>query len=360
QVDSFVDLPFQLYADNKYWVPPIVSEARATLDRSKNPFFHHSDANFILAYENNRPVGRLAVMENRQYNQHHGTRTAFFYLFECMDDSDIAEALFDHAKEWARVRDLNVLIGSKGFLQGDGMGILVEGFSHLPAMGIPYNHSYYGDLIEHVGFDKETDFLSGYLEGSHQLPDRIRKVAERVKRRRGYTVKSFRSARELRKWVQRIGEVYTASFTENWEYCPPTPAELEVIGDRLITIANPKLIKLVLKDDQIIGFVFGFMDVSCALQRTKGKIWPFGWLLLMREFNTTRVVNFNGVGMLPGYQGLGGSAVMYAEMAHSMREVPIDIAEVVQVEERNHKSLGDMQALGVKFHKRHRIYRLKL
>lgn len=359
-VNEFIRVPYPLYRDNAQWVPPIIPELKAVLNKKKYPFYEHSDADFFVVEDGGKAVARVAVLDNRLCNRHHGRKDAFFYYFDSVDDTEVARLLFDAAFDWARRRGLTSMVGPKGFLQGDGMGLLVEGFEHRPAVGIPYNHAYYERLVRSVGFEKETDFLSGYLPGDYELPQRLFDIAERVKERRGYHIKSFSSSKELREWVPRIGKVYNDSFVENWEYCPVTDAEMKAIADRLLAIAHPRTIKLVIKGDDVIGFAFGFFDISAAIQKTGGRVWPFGWIHLLREFKRTKWANFNGTGLLPQYQGSGANSILYTEMAKSVQEFHFEHADIVQVEERNAKSLGDMAAIGVQWYKRHRLFRRAL
>jgi len=143
RVRQFLDLPFRIYRDIPQWVPPLAPDARRVLDRRRHPFYKHSQAAFFLALDDrDRPVGRLAALDNRRYNRFNRAATAFFYLFECPDDPDVARALFDAAFSWARGRDLSRMIGPKGFLALDGSGLLIRGFQHRPAFGLPYNPPY--------------------------------------------------------------------------------------------------------------------------------------------------------------------------------------------------------------------------
>ena len=359
-VRDFIQCPYSIYRESTQWVPPIWPEMQQVMNRRKHPYYEHSTAEFFVAGSGKELLGRIAVLENRNYNRHHGRRDGFFYYFDSVNDQSVANALFDAAFDWARQRGLEQVIGPKGFLQGDGMGMLLEGYEHRPAVGVPYNHAYYIDLTVAAGFEKETDFFSGYLSGDHQLADRFFAVAEKVKERRGLRIKSFENMRELKRWIPRIGRLYNDTFVDNWEYCPLTEAEIKVVGERLTSIAHPRLIKLVIKGDEIIGFVFGFIDISAAIQRTGGRIWPFGWVQLAREFKRTQWVNFNGTGLLPGHQGVGANAILYTEMAKSFAEFNFKHADVVQVEEKNLKSQGDMKAIGVEWYKRHRIFRCTL
>ena len=357
---QFIQFPFELYQGCAQWVPPIASDIRGVLNRRKHPFYRHSDADFFLAERDGRTVGRIAVFFNRNYNERHNRHAAFFYLFDCEDDAEAAQGLFAAACDWARERGLDEIKGPKGFLGSDGLGALVDGFEHRPAIGIPYNYPYYEALITGAGFQKHEDLLSGYLPRDHPLPERFFDIAEKVKERRGFAIQQFHSRREMRRWIPVAARVLQAAFSDSPEFCPFTPEEFKQMVDQLILVAEPRLIKLVLKDGEPAGFLFAFSDISAALQKTGGRIWPLGWIRLLLEFRRTDWVNVNGLGLLPQYQGMGANAVLYAELAKTLRESQFLHADIVQVGEENLKSMGDMEAVGVRWYKRHRVYRMGL
>ena len=354
-VNRFVQLSFDLYRDCPQAVPPLVDDLKLQLNRRKYPYYEHSDADFFLAERAGRPVGRIAVLDNRHYNAHWNSRTAFFSLFEAENDPAAAQALFKAIEEWAKARGLAKMVGAKGFLQGDGIGVLVEGFEHHPAVGIPYNHAYYAALIEGAGYGRQRDFMSAYLPGSTRLPERILNIAEKMKARRGFTIKTFASKSELRAWIPCIVQMYNDTFIQNWEYNPITEREGKIIGERLLQIAEPKLIKLVMKGDEIAGFLFGFPDISEGIRRAKGRMWPFGWFWLLREFKRTRWINLNGAGILAPYRGLGVNAILYAEMEKTIRAGNFEHADLVQMEEQV-LTLDDSRTMGGQIYKKHRIY----
>ncbi len=355
-VRQFIAFPFALYRDCPQWVPPLVSDMELVLNRRRHPFYRHSAADFFVAEEEGRTVGRIAVLDNRHYNEHHGTKKAFFYYFDSIPSAAVSRALFRAAREWAHGRGLTHIEGPWGFLEGDSIGLLVEGFEHRPALGIAYNYDYYDSLLRDARFQRLTDYHSGYLPGDYALPQRFFDIAERVKSQRGFWIKRFRSKRELRAWVPRVVETYNKAFAENLEYYPVTPEEGRIIGQRLLAATDHRLVKLVMKGEEIVGFLFPFYDISAALQRTRGRLWPFGWIALLREFRRTRWVNFNGVGLVPGHRGVGANAVLYTEVARTVREFGFQHADIVQVEEQNVKSQGDMKAIGVRWYKKHRVY----
>jgi GNAT superfamily N-acetyltransferase len=359
-VRAFIRFPLDLHRDSPRWAPPLAASVRLSMDRQRHPFYRHSDAAFFLAEDGGAPLGRLAVLENRRYNAHTGRRTAFFCWFDAVNDQAVADGLFAAAMEWAAGRGLTSVIGPKGFLRSDAPGILVEGFEHRPALGMPYNPAYYPGMVEAAGFTKEVDFLSGYLDRSSSLPERFRAVADRVARRRGYRIRTFRSRRELRAWVPRIQRINNEAFTDVWGYYPVDDAEAALIARQFAAIADPSLIKLLMKGDEVIGFCFVFPDVSDALKASDGRLWPFGWLRILRQRRNPRRLSANGVALLPEYQGLGGSAVLYAEMARTMLATDADHCDVAQALETNVRSLGDLNGLGVRWYKRHRVYRREI
>lgn len=360
RVGQFVEVPFALYRNCAQWVPSLVSSVKLAMNRRRHPFYRHSDAAFFLAEREGTSVGRIGVFDNRHYNDYRQSKVAFFYHLDFVEDVKVVTALVEAAAAWARERGLTMLMGPKGMLRSDAYGVLVEGFEHFAGMGLPYNYPYYPRLLEEVGFVKAVDYLTGYLTAQDALPERLFRTVERIKARSGFEVRSFSSKRELRSWIPRIQHVNNEAFTEVWGYYPIDRAEVEMIADQLLSVADPHLMKLVLHKDDVVGFAFVFPDIGMALKAAKGRLWPFGWLRILPAFKRTRRLQGNGVGLLPEYQGLGGSAMLYAELHDTIRTRGADHFELVQVMETNAKSLGDMNMLGIHWHKLHRVYQLDL
>jgi hypothetical protein len=357
QAGEFLGLPFFLYRNCPQWVPPLEPDARAMLDRRRHPFYTHSDAAFFLAYEDSpRAVGRIAVLDNRHYNEFNRERTAFFCLFECGEDPAAAKMLFDAAAGWARARGLNRLWGPKGFTALDGMGLLVRGFEHRPALGVPYNLPYYPRLLEESGFRGTADIVSGYFGRQAQLPEHIHRAAEIVQRRRGLRILTFRSRRDLAAVVPRLRKLYNDSLAGTTGNTPLTEDEARVMADQILWLADPKLIKLIAKGDELVGFVFAYPDISAALQRTRGCLLPFGWIDMLLELRRTKWVNLNGAGIVEKYRGLGGTAILFDEMAKSLRAGRFEHADIVQVGVDNDKMQRELRDLGIDFYKTHRMY----
>lgn len=358
QVKRFINVLFRLYDGHPQWVPPLLIDCEMQLNREKHPYYEHSDADFFIAVRDGKDVGRIGALENKRFNDYHKTRDAEFYLFDCEDDQEVANLLFETVFDWARERGLTRVVGPKGFGALDGYGIQVEGFEHRQMMNMMnYNYPYYSKLVETIGFTKEVDFVSCYLgKDTFQLPDRVHRIAERVQERGTLRVQRFQTKNDLKVWADRIGTAYNNSFVNNWEYYPLTEHEVQFLLNNLLTVADPKLIKVIVHGDDVVGFLFAFPDLSAAMQRAKGHLLPFGLIDIMIEMKRTKWVSLNGVGILPEFQGKGGNALLYSEMEKSIKDFGFQDADLTQVAETAVTMRNDLINVGGKPYKNHRVY----
>ncbi len=359
-VKRFVEFPYQLYRNCPQWVPPLFMDAYLPLNRKKHPFFTHSEADFFLAVRDGEVVGRICAGINKPFNEYHGTKKAQFSFFESVDDQEAADALFGAVGDWARARGMDTLIGPKGLSPFDGYGIQVFGFEHRQMMTMMnYNYAYYPKLVEALGFEKEVDFVSCYLPSeAFRIPERVERIAKRVLQRGSLWVKKFKSKRELIQWAPRIGAAYNKAFIHNWEYYPFSPGDIQYAVDNIFLVADPRLIKIILHEEEIVGFLFAFPDVSAALQRAKGKLLPFGLPDLLLEMKRSKTVSGNGMGILPEFQGMGGNALLYYEMGKTLLGFgQFEHVEMTQVAETTKQMRADLKNLNGVEYKNHRVYR---
>lgn len=360
QVKRFVDLPYQLYKGCPQWVPPLFVDAYLPLNRKKHPFFSHSEADFFLAVRDGKDVGRICAGVNIPFNEYHKTKKAQFSFFESVDDQSVADALFASVFDWARARGMEALIGPKGLSPFDGYGIQVFGFEHRQMMTMMnYNYAYYPKLVEALGFEKEVDFVSCYLPSeAFKIPERVERIAKRVLERGNLWVKKFKNKRELVAWAPRIGAAYNKAFIHNWEYYPFSQGDIQYAVDNIFLVADPRLIKIIMHGEEIVGFLFAFPDVSAALQRAKGRLLPFGLPDLLLEMKRTKTISGNGMGILPEFQGMGGNALLYYEMANTgLSFKQFEHVEMTQVAETTKQMRADLKNLNGVEYKNHRVYR---
>ena len=363
QARRFVEFYYKLYNNCPQWVSPLYMDAYLPLNRKKHPFFEHSEADFFLAVRDGKVVGRICAGENKPFNEYHKTKKAQFYFFDAIDDLEVARALFAAVFDWAQARGLDTLIGPKGLSPFDGYGILIEGFEQRQMMTMMnYNYDYYPKLVEALGFEKEVDFVSCYLPSeAFKIPERVERVAQRVLARGNLWVKHFKSKKELISWAQRIGETYNRTFIYNWEYYPFSQGDIDYAVQNVFMVADPRLIKLIMHNEDIVGFLFAFPDISAALQRAKGRLFPFGIVDLLLEMKRTKIVSGNGMGVLPEFQGTGGNALLYYEMGKTFFDFhQFEQVEMTQVAETTHQMRADLKNLNGVEYKNHRVYRKHL
>jgi hypothetical protein len=260
----------------------------------------------------------------------------------------------------------------------------VKGFEHRPAFGLPYNPSYYPGLIESAGFQPERDALSGYLGPDIRFPPRVHQLAERIARRRGLRIARYRTRKDLRAFVPGMKALYNSALRGTAGNAPLTDDEARMLANQLLWFSDPRLLKVIMKvadprqgadgprevpdraqgaaapsraREEPVGFLMAYPDISAALQKTRGRLFPFGWITLLREFRRTEWLNINGAGLLPEYRGSGGTAVLYSELFKAVVETgQFKHADIVQIGTENKNMLRELEHFGVDFYKLHRTY----
>lgn len=361
QLRDFIELLKTIYCVIPQWVPPLQGEIKDKIDRKKNPFFKHSEAAFFVAYsDDGKPAGRVAILENLNYNEFNHESTAFFTLFECVKDVNIAISLFKAGKAWARKRGLTKMIGPKGFSALDGLGLLVKGFEHRPAFGIPYNPDYYPTLIEAAGFKPLSDIVSGHMNSEKQFPEKMHELSRIIQEKKGLKVTRYNHRRDLRMLVPKLKELYNGALDGTSGNVPLTDDEVKTMADQILWFADPKFIKILMKGDDPVGFLFGYPDISAAVQRQKGRLFPFGWVDMLLEMKRTKWININGAGIIEQYRGLGGTAILFSEMYKSVLDGHFENADLVQVGVDNDRMQNELKNIGIDFYKVHRLYEIDL
>ena len=357
---EFIDFPKRLYAHTPQWVPAFDADYREFY-RGRHPFFAHAYGGFFLLREDGRPVARVLMIENERYNRQHERRAAHFYFLDFIDREDVSQELFRGMAQWAASRGLDELMGPLFTGATFGAGVLVQGHDLTAAMTMmSYNHAYYPAHYEAAGFVKHFDLCS--LLGdprSYQLPERVERLADHVRRRGRLRVVRFRTKADLRRAAREVGALYNPTLADHLENYPLTDQELDRLIEDLLRIARPDLEKVITYNDRVIGFMLGFPDLTPAIQASRGKLTPRTIIALMRESKRPKRLIFNGMGILDGFQRIGGNALIYSELARTIAGMPagFEEAEMVQINEKTDLMLADLQRLGAEVAKIHRVYR---
>jgi hypothetical protein len=355
--NEFIQFPKRLYRGCPQWVPWFDLDVR-TLLRRRHPYFQRASGDFFLARERGRTLGRVCVVKNPAYIAQHQTPCAHFYFFDAEEDPAAAQALLERCCQWAREQGLSLLRGPMLLGGVSGSGILIEGYEQVAAMTMmPYNHPYYPRLLEAQGFRKHVDLLSMDLPpDSFRLPERVRRAAEHVLARGRFQVLRFRNKRELKRVAKPIADLYNRTLADHLEDYPLSEAELAQVTKDLLLIADPRLVKILTYDGKIVGFLFAFHDLSRVLQKNRGRLGPLQLLRLLAGLRSRERLIINGAGILPEYQRLGGNALLYYELEKTAGGRTYRRAELTQISERTELMLRDVQTLGARVYKTHRIY----
>ncbi len=359
---KFLHLPFELYESDPNWVPPLMMDLRNIFNREKHGFYEHGEAQFLLAVKAGKSVGRLVMLHNRGPISGKVHETANFFLFEVENDYAVAEKILDWGVKWAEDRNIKKIFGPKGMTPMDGLGLLVRGFEHRPAFGMPYNPPYYPEYLQNYGFEIERITESGFMNAvDFKLPEKVLKAAKLVEKRKGFQVLRLKTFKDLKKAVSQLGNMYNEALTGTEGNVPLSEGDLETISQGLIWLAKPELIKLIMKDDKTIGFLLAYPDVSAALQATKGRLFPFGWARLLWEKHHTEMININGIGIVDEYRGSAATALLFSELYTSVTASgQFKCAEVIQIGVKNKRMRLELREMGINFYKSHALFELTL
>ena len=354
---GFVGLPWRIYRLGDPWVPPLRFERRRFLDRRRNPFFEHAEAEYRLAWRNGPPVGRVSAHVDRRLNEFRGNDWGLFGFFECHDDPEAAGALLAGAEAWLRERGRGCMVGPMDFTTNHECGVLVEGHERPPQILEPWQHPYYAALLEGYGLAKAMDLLKWELHISdrERIVPAIFELAERLGPEHGIRIRHVRR-RDLEAEVRRFMAVYNSAWAPNWGFVPLTDREVEHQARELRPILDENWAMIAEKDGETVGAALTLPDYNQVLKELDGRLLPLGWLTALRARRRIDSVRVLALGVRPEYQHTGVAAGFYVEHFEMAQRTPQKWGEMGWVLEENTAMNRGMEALGGRVVKRHRIY----
>ncbi|OPL18975.1 MAG: hypothetical protein AVO35_03335 [Candidatus Aegiribacteria sp. MLS_C] len=269
---QFIDLPYRLYSDDTFWVPPVRVFQRDLFDRDRHPFHRHSSVEYLLAVDDGGRVrGRAASIVNHAHNEYHGERTGFFGFLEMERDPGIAKALLGACEEKLRAAGMDRVRGPMNFSTNEECGMLVKGFDASPLVMMPYNPDWYPGYMEECGYRKVRDLLAYRLYTDRALDSRMSRVSELVRRRSNAVIRDM-SVRRIHQEVPLIMDIYNECWRDNWGFVPMTREELGHLADELRTVMDPVLAPIVELDGQPVAFAVAIPDANQALGKAGGSL----------------------------------------------------------------------------------------
>ncbi len=365
ELKRFVKVPFRLHRDHPQWVAPLIFERMQFLDRSRNPFFEHAEAEYFLAERDGEPVGRITAQVDQRWDEYQGGSDGMFGFFETEDDPAVAAALLDTASEWVAGHGRDRVLGPMDFTTNDEVGILVEGYELRPMILEPWHPPFYRELIEGRGFSKTMDLFMWWLAlgeqmyGEGSFHPAIHEAAEKVSSEHGITIRNMRK-RDLRDEARRFMEVYNEAWGDNWGFVPATEAEIDFLAKNLKPVFDERWTFIAERDGEVLGAAVTLPDINQALAKLNGRLLPFGWLrflLAKRKIDNVRVF---ALGVKPEYQHTGIAAAFYIRHLEEASPDGVYGGETGWILEVNEPMNRAMEGMGGKIVKKYRLYEKQL
>ncbi|WP_281543031.1 GTP cyclohydrolase [Maribacter aestuarii] len=323
---SFVTFPFSLYKDSKYWVPPIIKDEMETFDKSKNPAFKNAEAWFFLAYKGDELVGRIVAIINNLEVEQQGLKKMRFGWFDFIDDNEVSDALLQKVAEIGQKNNLEYMEGPVGFSNLDKVGVLVEGFDHIGTMITWYNHPYYKEHYERLGFVKEKEYMENKFPANNADPKLFTKLNDLIKRRYGLKEVNFTKTKEVMPLADEMFDLFNETYSSLSSFVPITEVQKAYFKKKYISFINPEYIKFIKdKNDKLIAFAIVMPSFSEALQKANGKLFPFGIYHLLKAKKHSKDVIFYLIGIHPEYQNKGVTAIIFNEYYKTFQEKKIEM-----------------------------------
>lgn len=357
----FMQFANKLYAECPYYCPSLVFDELNTFDEKKNPALAFSDYCLFLAWKEGKVVGRVAALINYRANECWGYKNVRFGWIDFVDDMEVSKALLDAVAQWGRSKGMTAMNGPVGFTDFDKEGALVEGYDYLAPMASLYNFPYYIKHYEAYGLEKEVDWIEFLITPPQQVPERLVKMSKIVAERSNLHVVKVKNSRELMERYSKMEyfNVLDAAYSKLYNYTPMTYEQKAYYSKFYFGLLNFDFVTLVENaDNECVGVGLGMPDISDALRRCKGKLFPFGWYHILKALKAKQMKHFDLllIGVRPDYQDRGVTALIFNEQLPYYVKYKIQEVETTSILETNHKNQANFALLEHIQHKRRRAY----
>ena len=363
-LNKFIEFVTDLYKGNKYFCPPLVMDEKNTFNRKKNPVLEFADYKLFLALRDGKVVGRIAGLINPVANEAWGRKKVRFGWFDFVDDIEVSKALLDAVGKWGKENGMEEINGPVGFTDFDHQGLLIEGFEYLSPMASLYNYPYYEKHIEAYGLQKEADWIEYRVFIPEKVPEKMERVAKIVMEKYKLRVAKVRNAKEA---VARFGysflDVIDEAYKPLYNYQPLTKKQKEYYCKMYFPLVNYDFATMIVNEqDEIVGVGVGMPSLTEALQKTKGKLLPFGWYHLLKALKAKKFRYFDLllIAVRPDYQNKGVNALFFYDQIKYFQQYGVEYAETTAILETNEKNQSNWEYFDHIKHKRRRAYIKKI
>ena len=361
ELKKFARFNYKLYKDNPYSVPDLYSDILKTFSREKNPAFEFCEAEYFLAYQDGKIVGRVAAIINHKANATWGKKAVRFGWIDFIDDLDVSRALLKAVEQWGADKGMTIMEGPLGFTDMDAEGMLIEGFEELSTMATIYNYPYYPEHMEKLGLGKAIDWVEMKLMVPEKLPEQYEKIAHIVQQRLNLHVRKLRSVKEIRRTGlgYKIFDLVNEAYKPLFGYSEMTKGQIDRYINEYLPILDLNMVTLVEDaNNELVGVGISMASLSRAMQKAKGRLWPFGWWHLLKALFIKRppILDLLLIAVKPEYQGKGVNAIMFADLIPIYIKYGFEWGETNPELEVNDKIQSQWHYLDNRIHKRRRCY----
>jgi GNAT superfamily N-acetyltransferase len=354
----FIRLPWRLYKGTDNWVPPLLTERKRHLDRKRNPFFQHAEAEYFIAWRGHEPVGRITAHVDHLLNEFQDNRWGLFGFYESIRDPEVTASLLAAAEAWLRERGRDRMLGPLDFSTNHESGLLIEGHEFKPQILENWHHPYYRELLEGQGMIKAMDLYKWEIDYSNrgQQPSIIVELADRVEPEHGIRLRRMHK-RDLEQEVRWFVEVYVSAWSQNWGFVPPTEAEIAHMAKELKPVLDDDFACVAeTADGEVAGVSLSLPDFNVVLNEINGRLLPFGWIKALRAQRKIDKIRVFALGVKPQYQHTGVAAALYRDVWDAVGKRNFWGAETGWILEVNEPMNRAMEALTGRIIKRYRLY----
>lgn len=357
ELAAFIDFPHDLYASDPNYVPELFIAQRDLL--TTHPFHKHSSLQCFLAYDNQKVVGRIAAIFNTNHNKFNNASDGFFGFFDCINNQEVADKLFETATQWLKEKGANKLVGPANPSTNETCGLLIKGFDSPPMVMMPYNPPYYLDLLEGAGLHKQVDMIAwswkgqNYNDKSLQMLDRLK---ERLERNSKIVIRKI-NLKKFKEEADKLREVYNHAWDKNMGFFPMTNEEFDYTAKDLKLILDPDFAYVAEQDGKIVGFGVAIPDLNQILRTIKrGRLFPTGIFKLLLNKKKIQGIRIMLLGVVEGYRKMGIEACLYGTIIKEYRRKDLKYAEASWTLEHNDMVNRAIEAIGGDPYKKYRIY----
>jgi GNAT superfamily N-acetyltransferase len=359
-----VKFGIDLYSDNPYFVPPLIYDDVNTLSPKVNPAFDYCEAQSFMAYRDGKPVGRITGIINKQVNERTGKHDLRFGFVDFIDDNEVVDALYDAVSQWGREKGMTSIVGPMGFTDMDHEGMLIDGFEEVGTMATIYNYPYYPKQMERLGFTKDADWVEFYINIPKEVPEKHKRIAELVQKRNNLKLKKFTSRKLVKEqYGEALFQLINESYDKLYGYSPLTPRQIKYYVDMYIGMINLDLVTVITDaDDKLVAVGISIQSFSRALQKCRGRLFPFGWRHLLPTFlsGKSEAVDLLLIAVKPEYQNKGVTALIFADLIPYYNKYGFVHAESNPELEDNNKVQDQWAYFDTRLHRRRRAFRKPL